>query len=577
MLRLMKYWAILVICLCSSWVTAQVPADTVLRGGDIYTVDANRSWAKAMAITEGKIVYVGLESGIDAYIGKQTNVVELNGQMVLPGFQDSHIHPISSSLNSYMCSLFGLPDVTSYLDEIADCIARNPDAEWIHGAGWAHRSFDTENQPTKFMLDKLLANRPLTLRSYDGHSLWANSKALSVAGIDSLTADVPSGKIIRIDNSLEPSGLFLEDPAQDLVMSAKGQYTDDETYSALLHVQKYLNSLGITSMQDALVDIGSDSNGIYSVLPAYLQAAEKGTLSLRVVAALYWDPNKGMEQIESMKAVREAAKYDRFRATSVKVWQDGVMHTHTSHLLEDYADKPGEKGMVMIPEDRLIQLVKALDKEGFQMHFHADGDGALRQCLDAVEAAIKENGRRDSRHHIAHLELVHPDDIPRFRELDVIANVQPIWSTSKAYISDLIEVKIGKKRKRWLQINKSFLDQGVTVAYGSDWYVTTPNPLEVIEAAVTRIRPALPLAVKMQSTPLLPDENVTVADAIASYTINGAYVNHQEQTTGSLEVGKLADFVILDTNIFAVPAVEISQIKVLKTYLDGDLVYERSP
>jgi len=233
--------------------------------------------------------------------------------------------------------------------------------------------------------------------------------------------------------------------------------------------------------------------------------------------------------------------------------------------------------MLMLPIEQLNELTVALDNEGFQMHFHGDGDAAIRYSLDAVELAQKRNGQSDNRHHIAHLELIHPDDIKRFRQLNVVANVQPMWSTSKAYISDLVDVKIGKARKRWLEINRSFLEQGVTVAYGSDWFVTTPNPMELIEAAVTRIRPALPLAEKRTATPLLPNENVSVADAIASYTINGAYVNHQELNTGSLEVGKLADIVVLDNNLFDVEHVRISETQVLLTFMNGKIVHGKLP
>lgn len=551
------------------------PADIVFRGGDIYTVDAARSWAQSLAISGNKIVFVGLDDEVGPFIGKETTVVDLDGKMVLPGFQDSHVHPVSSALNSYMCSLFGLPGVEAYLAKIAECVKNNPEAAWIHGAGWAHRYFTSENQPTKHMLDAIVSDVPLSMNSYDGHSLWVNSKALKMAGVNKNTKDVPSGQIIRFAGSKEPTGLFLEDPAQELVLSARPRYTEREVYDALLYVQGYLNSLGITSVQDALVDI--EAQGIYGVLPAYQRAAANNELSMRVVAALYWNPNKGIEQVEAMKLVRAQSNKGLFRATSVKIWQDGVMHTRTARLLEDYADKPGEKGMTMIAPEKLSALVTALDKEGFQMHFHADGDGALRQCLDALEVALKTNGARDSRHHIAHLELVSPQDIPRFRELAVVANVQPMWSTSKSYISDLIRVKLGPERKRWLQINKTFLDHGVTVAYGSDWYVTTPDPMQLIEAAVTRIRPALTLEEKKQVTPLLPEESVSVAAAIASYTINGAYVNHQEKTTGSLEVGKLADVIVLDKNLFDLAPLQISETKVLLTFMDGKLVHGTLP
>jgi predicted amidohydrolase YtcJ len=556
-------------------VSAVDKADYVLRGGDIYTVDATRSWASAIAIKDNKIVYVGLDDGVKKYINKNTQVIDLYGKMVLPGFQDSHIHPVSSALNSYMCSLLGLPSIDAYLTKIKQCVQDHPEAKWIHGAGWSHRLFK-DNMPDKKILDQIVSHIPLTLSSYDGHSLWANSKALETAGVNENTKDVASGRVIRYTNSNEPTGIFLEDPAAKLIMHAKPKYSLKEVYDSLIYVQDYLNGLGITSVQDALIRIAG-KGGLYDVIETYHNADKNNELTMRVTGALYWDPNKGMEQVEKMKQYRDKYTHDKFRVTSVKVWQDGVMHTHTSHLLEGYKDKPEETGLVMIDPVRLNELVIEMDNAGFQMHFHADGDGALRQCLNAIEDAIKVNGRSGNRHQIAHLELVHPNDIPRFRKLDVIANVQPMWSTSKSYISDLINVKLGEKRKRWLEINKTFLNEGIKVAYGSDWYVTTPDPMQIIEAAVTRIRPALPLEEKRASKALLPKENVSVADAIASYTINGAYVNHQENTTGSLEVGKFADIVVLDKNLFEVEPVRISETKVLLTFMDGKLVHGELP
>jgi predicted amidohydrolase YtcJ len=549
-------------------------ADYVLRGGKVYTVDASRSWAEAVAISGREIVFVGRDSEIGNYVDEETVVLQLDGAMVLPGFQDSHIHPVTSALNSYMCSLYGLPGREAYLEKIEECVANHSDANWIHGSGWSHQYFPQGDKPTKHMLDGIAPNVPLTLTSYDGHSLWVNSKALELAGLDGTTPDVSFGEVVRFSGSREPTGLLLEDLAQELVMAHKPKYSDQQTFESLLYVQQYLNSLGVTSIQDAIVDIGSD--GIYGVHDAYLRAARENRLTLRVTGALYWNPKIGMEQIDAFVDMRDQATR-LFRPTSVKIWHDGVMHTHTSRLIDDYADRPGDRGMTMFPVEDLYDMVAELDKHGFQVHFHADGDGAIRESLDAVEYAIRSNGKSDRRHHIAHLELIHPDDIARFRELGVVANVQPIWSTSKAYISDLIDVKIGKDRARWLEINKSFLDAGVTVAYGSDWYVTSPNPMDLIEAAVTRIRPALPREEKERSEPILPGENVSVADAIASYTINGAFVNHQETRTGSIEVGKLADIVVLEKNLFDVPATRISETKVLFTFMDGQPVFGKVP
>jgi predicted amidohydrolase YtcJ len=555
--------------------TASDSADIVLRGGAIYTVDAARSWAEALAIRGGQILFVGSDKQVVAHIGPDTKIIELDGRMVLPGFQDSHIHPISARLKDQMCKLRGLTGLAAYLEKIRQCVKDDPDSEWILGSGWSHSAFDDSNRPDRKLLDEIVRDRPITLGSYDGHSVWANSRAMELSGIDESTDDPPSGIIERYPGSREPIGLFLEDPAIKLIHAATPDFTDEDRFQALLEVQSYLNSLGITSVQDAWVEL--ENEGLYGTLPAYRRANAEDRLSLRVVAALYWRPTRGIEQLERMKQIRSESASAQFTASSVKIWQDGVMHTHTSKLLEDYSDRPGERGLSMFDQATLNNVVAALDAEGFQVHIHADGDGALRESLDAFAFAREKNGRRDSRHHVAHLELVHPDDIPRLRKLGVIANVQPLWSTSRYYIGDLINVKLGEKRKRWMEINRSFLEEGVTVAYGSDWFVTSPNPMDLIEAAVTRIRPALPLDDKRTATPMLPGEEVTLGDAIAAYTINGAFANHQEQSTGSLEVGKLADIVVLEKNLFDVEPVRISETRVLLTFLGGKLVYGQLP
>jgi predicted amidohydrolase YtcJ len=492
--------------------------------------------------------------------------------MVLPGFQDSHIHPVTAALKSYMCDLSGGKGAESYVARVRECVEKHKDEAWIHGTGWSHQYFPEGAKPTARMLDEVAPDIPVTLNSYDGHSLWANSRAMELAGVDAGTPDVQGGEIVRYEGTGQPTGLFIEDPAQSLVLAAKPPYPEQVVYDSLLGVQEYLNSLGITSIQDAIVDIAP--NGQFAILPAYTRARDEGDLTLRVVAALYWEPAKGMEQIADFERVRKQSSGGLLQATAVKIWYDGVMHTRTSRLIEPYADRPGEHGMSMVSAEALQDISVAVDRAGFQLHFHADGDLAVRECLDAIEAAIEANGRNDHRHHVAHLELVHPADIPRFRELDAIANVQPMWSTYPPYIEDLVENKIGRERARWLEINDSFLRHGVMTAYGSDWFVTSPNPMDLIEAAVTRIRPSLPLETKRASSPPLPGEEVSVADAIASYTINGAYVNHQDDKTGSIEEGKLADLVVLSANLFDVEPARISETKVLLTIFDGAIVHD---
>jgi predicted amidohydrolase YtcJ len=432
-------------CLLPAPVPAAEPADIVLRGGAVYTVDAARSWAEALAIRETKIVFVGSDADAASFVGPATSVIQLDGRMVLPGFQDSHIHPISAQLKENMCQLRGLAGLEAYLEKIGECVRADPDSPWIMGAGWSHAYFDDENRPDRELLDKIVPDRPITLGSYDGHSVWANSRAMELSGIDASTEDPPSGIIERYPGSREPIGLFLEDPAIKLILRAMPDYTDEQRFDALMEVQSFLNSLGITTVQDAWVEL--ESTGLYGTIPAYQRAAAEGRLSLRVIAALYWRPDAGMEQLERMKQIRAASKYEHFRAGAVKIWQDGVMHTHTAKLLQDYFDRPGERGLSMFSQDQLNQIVATAEREGFQVHIHADGDGALRESLDAFAFARAQNGRLGLRHHVAHLELVHPDDIPRLRQLGIIANVQPIWSTSRYYVGDLIEVKLGEERK----------------------------------------------------------------------------------------------------------------------------------
>ena len=546
-------------------------ADYLLTNGYIYTVNPEQPWADSLAINGSRISYVGNKEDAEKLVDHRTQVVDLQGKMLLPGFQDAHIHPISAELRQNQLSLYSLKGRQSYIKALDDYARANPDISWIQGAGWSHEYFSDDNPPTREQLDAVVNDRPVTLKSYDGHSLWVNSRALEIAGVDADTPDVAGGEIVRKPDSREPSGLMIEDFAQRLVLDHRPDYSDSERYIALIKTQAYLHSLGITSIQDALIDL--DHVGDYGSLPTYLKAARAGDLTLRVVGALYWNPQKGMEQLDDMIEARDSYSAGNFRATSVKVWQDGVMHTRSAKLLKDYSDDPGNRGTDMNPIPRLQELVVAADRENFQVHCHADGDGAVRDCLDAIELARKKNGKRDNRHHIAHLELIHPEDIPRFKQLGVTANVQPMWSTHAPYIEDLVKNKLGADRKRWLEINRSFFDHGVRVAYGSDWFVTSANPLDLIEAAVTRIRPLLPLETKRTATPPLPGEEVSLEQAIGAITLGSAYVNHQDKSTGSLEVGKLADLVVLEHNLFEIPAVEISDTRVVMTFVGGKLVH----
>jgi hypothetical protein len=406
----------------------------------------------------------------------------------------------------------------------------------------------------------------VSISSADGHTLWVNSKALEMAGITRDTPDPPGGRIDRDLQTGEAIGALQEESAMELVERVEPPRTAEQVEAGLRKALQTLNALGITSFQDALVYL--TGNNAYSELNAYRALDERGELSARVVASLYWDPTKGEEQIQRLQEARADYTGGRLRATTVKIFQDGVIENHTAALLEPYIGGASGRGMHMVEPEALKSIVTRLDREDFQVHFHAIGDGAIRACLDAVETARLANGTSDGRHHISHIQLFDPDDIPRFRELDVVANFQPAWAYADAAITELTIPFIGPERARWNYPIGSVLRSGAVVAFGSDWSVSTPNPLEEIQVAVTRKGTE-----GGEWEVFIPEERIDLHDALAAFTINAAYVNHQEDRTGSIEVGKLADLVVLDRNLFEVEPSEISQAQVVLTLLGGKPVH----
>jgi hypothetical protein len=539
--------------------TGRAGADVVLRGGVIYTMDSVRSWAEAVAIKGDTIAYVGPTSGLEQHLGPRTRIVDLQGRMVLPAFQDSHIHPISGGIGYLSCALFDLNTKEEFVRKVAEYAAAHPASAWIRGDGWSLDAFAPTGIPHRRLLDAVVPDRPVYLESSDGHSAWVNSKALQIAGITPDTPDPAGGRIDRDPKTGEPVG-SLQDSAMGLVSRHAPPYTSQERLDGLRHALKMLNGYGITSFQDA--SAGAES------LEAYRTLDEEGGLTARVVASLWWERDQGEEQVPGMIALRKKFTKGRLRATTVKIMQDGVMEVQTAAVLKPYVGKPGALGLTMIDPEALKRHVSRLDKEGFQVHFHAIGDAAIRQCLDAVEAARRTNGDRDSRHHISHLELFHPADIPRFRLLGVVANFQPLWAYADGYIRDLTLPFLEPDRARWLYPIGSLLRSGAVVAFGSDWSVSSANPLEEIEVAVTRMGWS-----GQTKEPFIPEERIELRDALAAFTINAAYVNFQDDRTGSIETGKLADLIVLDRDLFNLKPDQISEAKVLLTLLGGKPVH----
>ena len=534
-------------------------ADVVLRGGAVYTLNATRSWAETVAIRKDTILYVGADHGVAPYIGPHTRVVNLDGRMVLPAFQDSHIHPISGGISHLQCALYDLQTKEEYVGAVARYAAAHKDASWIRGDGWSLAAFAPTGIPDKTLLDAVVSDRPVYLESSDGHSAWVNTKALSIAGITKDTPDPHGGRIDRDPKTGEPVG-SLQDSAMNLVNRKAPPYTPQERQEGLRFALKMLNGFGVTSFQDASVD--TDALETYRVLD------EKGALTARVVASLWWERDKGDEQIAGFLESRRKYTKGRLRATTIKIMQDGVMEVQTAAMLEPYKGKPGVRGLEMVEPEALKKYVTRLDKEGFQVHFHAIGDAAIRHCLDAVEAARRANGPRDSRHHIAHLEIFNPADIPRFRALGVVANFQPLWAYADDYMVKLTLPFLEPERARWLYPIGSLYRSGAIVAFGSDWSVSSANPLEELEVAVTRMG-----SNGETKEPFIPEERIDLPEALAAFTINAAYVNFQDDKTGSIEPGKLADLIVLDRNLFTIKPEAISDAKVVLTLLGGSPVH----
>jgi predicted amidohydrolase YtcJ len=550
---------------------SSAPADLVFVNGAVYTVDAARSWAQAVAVRAGRIVGVGTDADVDQHRSARTEVIDLRGGMLVPGFQDAHVHPVGGGLDMLQCDLHDLATQQEYLLAITTYARAHPEREWILGGGWAMDVFPG-GTPTKELLDDLVPERCVYLPNRDGHSVWVNSRALEMAGVTRDTPDPPDGRIERTPEG-EPSGT-LHEGAADLVGRLAPEPTDDEMAQGLLKGQAYLHSLGITAWQDAIVDDGPHFGRNFS---RYVDAAGTGALTGRVVGALWWDRHRGEDQIEELVALRERGQVGRFAPTSVKIMQDGVCENFTAAVLEPYLDADGtptaNSGISFVEPEALKAYVSELDRLGFQVHFHALAERAVREALDAVEAALTANGPGDNRHHLAHIQVVHPDDIPRFRALRAVANAQPLWAAHEGQMDDLTIPFLGEPRWRWQYPFASLVRAGATLAMGSDWSVSSPDPLEEMHVAVNRRMPSTyPYKVERDEV-FLPEERLDLPSTLAAFTIGSAFVNHLEHETGSIEVGKLADLAVIDRNLFEHPVDEIADARVLQTWVEGERVY----
>ncbi len=539
-------------------------ADLVLVGADVYTLDPRRPWATAVAVRAGAISYVGDEAGARELVGRRTEVLNLPGSLVLPGFQDAHCHPASAGRDRLRIDLRAHHDAGAYRAVVAEYARTHPDEPVLAGSGWSMDAFAGGN-PRRELLDDLVPDRPVFLMNRDGHDAWLNGAALALGGITKDTPDPWDGRIERnADGS--PTGALHEGAATRFRDSYLPPATDAVLEAALLESQRYLHSLGITALQDANVSP--------QLLAVYRSMAERDLLTMKVVASLWYRREEGVKQVEALAEQRRWGTFGPIDAGTVKIMVDGILENGSAAVHDHYLDGAGRStggnGTLFLEPDELAAAVRSLDAEGFQVHFHAIGERAVQVSLDACEAARHANGRRDARHHVAHLELIAPGDVPRFAALDVVANCQPLWACSSPQVMELTVPVVGEERAGELYRFGDLERAGAMLAFGSDWGVSSPDPLVQLEVATTRVSPH-----DRAGEPLLAGQRLTLASAVEAFTLGSALVNRREDVSGSIEIGKAADLAVVDRNLFDGGAGPIGEAAVDLTVAGGVIVYAR--
>jgi hypothetical protein len=533
-------------------------ADLVFVNGPVFTSSASRPIARAVAVERERVVAVGGEGAVVDLVGPGTEVVDLAGRMLTPGFCDAHVHPAQGGLQLGWCDLGSAVDAISAYDLVAGYASDHPDEAWIRGGGWSYTWFPG-GTPSADALDSATGDRPAYLVVSDGHSAWVNRAALAAAGVDAATGDPPDGRIERNPDG-SPQGT-LHEGAMGLVERVLPPVEPTRLQRGLEAGQRHLLSMGVTAWQDAWVT--------EEIEAAYRALAGDGRLIATVRAALWWDRERGIEQVDEL-VERSREGVGRFHPGTVKLMLDGVCENFTASLLEPYDDGFGgrrdDTGIDFIDPDLLPEIVTRLDRAGLQCHFHAIGDAAARNALDAVQAARAENGWSDLRHHVAHIQVVDPADVPRFRTLGVVANAQPVWACHESAMDDLTLPFLGEERAASMYPFGGLHRSGAVLAMGSDWPVSTAAVLPQVAVATSRIPPGRP-----DVAPFHPEQAVSMAVALTAFTAGSAFVSHLDHDRGTIEVGKRADLVVLSEDPFQ--AEDPAAVVVDLTVVDGVVVH----
>jgi len=567
--KVRQLWLVLALLALPCVAHAQrMQADMILLHGRVYTLNAKHSWAQAIAIRDGKIVAVGSDKEISRFRATATKVFDAKRRLVLPGITDCHVHFLDGSFSLQRINLEDTKNLDEALRRLKEYADAHPKDPWVLGRGWSYPLFPPNGLPDKKFLNAIIPDRPVYIEGFDGHTWWANSKALEAAHITKDTPNPPGGEIVHDPATGEPTGAIKEDAADGLIRRAIPEPSRDEKLRALRAGLKHANELGVTRVH--VMGGINPGEGDISEIELLDQLRSSGDLTVRFYVAYRMDPPEVTgAQLTRVEQTREKYHDDWIAGGAVKFFLDGVIETHTAAMLAPYADDPSLSGSLLWDPESYKRFVAELDRRHIQICTHAIGDRAIRLALDAYENSGKVNGTKDARHRIEHIEDASAADIPRFGSLGVIASMQPLHAKPDDDTLNVWAPRVGQERVQRAWAWHSIESGGGIVAFGSDWPVVTLSPWPGIQNAVTRQT--------LEGKPAggwIPSERISLADAIKGYTLNAAYSGHREKDEGSLEAGKLADFIVVSQDLFKIEPSKIGVTQVLLTMVGGQVAYQ---